>query len=70
MRSHEINDVHKRNTYRKHHGIEDKQGIGPWMPAEQRLKMWKEKRAAEGLLDEEAEKPKRPNRMWMGINWT
>lgn len=76
MRTDEINDVHKRNTYRKHHGIEDKMGIGPWMPAEERLKVWKEKRRAEGQLDDEEEggegkqqQSKKANRMWMGISW-
>lgn len=67
MRKNEINDVHKRNTYRKHHGIEDKQGIGPWMPAEKRLEVWKAKRAAEGQPVEEP--PTRPKRMWLGFNW-
>lgn len=32
-------DVQKQNTWRKAHGIEDKQGLGPWLPAEEKLKL-------------------------------
>ena len=69
MRKNEVNDVQKRNSYRKHHGVEDKQGLGPWMPAEEKLKVWREKRGQDAGGEEVVDRPKKPFRGWFGISF-
>lgn len=35
-RKKKIDDVQKKNSYRKAHGIVDEEGLGPWKPLEDR----------------------------------
>ena len=69
MQQTETEDIQKQNTWRKHHGIEDKQGIGPWMPAEEKLKLLHRRSGAEeeqeALLQEQRDRKK--VRRWFGI---
>ena len=72
MRQDDINDIHKQNTYRKAHGIEDKQGIGPWMPAEEKLKLMEKQQSSSTEAEENGsyvdfERRKRPVKKWLGI---
>ena len=67
MREDKVNDIHKQNTWRKHHGIEDKQGIGPWMPAEEVLKLHDKRTGAADENHEGGSQMKKPVKRWFGI---
>lgn len=71
-----VNDIQKRNTYRKAHGIEDKQGLGPWMPVEEKLRLYESQPAGAKIEAQhgkdfpavtEFEAKKRPVKKWLGI---
>ena len=70
MQTDASDDIQKMNTWRKHHGIEDKQGIGPWLPAEERLKLVKRKSGVEeeqaALLQDRLDRKKQVKK-WFGI---
>lgn len=36
-RKKKIDDVQKKNSYRKAHGIVDEEGLGPWKPLEDKI---------------------------------
>ena len=65
-----IDDVQKQNTWRKAHGIEDKEGLGPWMPAEERLKLMRiqaGQTTQEDASDTETQSRRKPVKKWLGI---
>ena len=75
-RKNNVNDIQKRNTYRKAHGIEDKQGLGPWMPVEEKLRLYEgqpsgamlepqDRKNSEAVADFEGKKE--PVKKWLGI---
>jgi hypothetical protein len=66
-----IDDVQKKNSYRKAHGIVDEEGLGPWKPLEDRNAL----RHGAGMTDGSAaentyvdwERKRRPVKKWLGI---
>ena len=65
MRKDAVNDVQKRNSWRKYHGIEDKQGLGPWQPTEGVLLEWEERKRLRGEVTPKKVRPK----WFFGISW-
>ncbi|KAL6717445.1 hypothetical protein ACLMJK_005360 [Lecanora helva] len=73
MRRRDIEDVQKRTTYRRRHGLEseDSQGIGGWTPREDDEILGPSLRTegpiSRGNSDVDLEGKKRPARRWFGI---